>query len=177
MADTRQHLGRVIWTFLLSAVVCLVSGAAALATCTVGEGAGAVPCYIVVQPIDVCNSLGICAPFNTTSTTGTPSTAGMTFQPVSLPSPIPANIPNNSTSPNPIGFVVDPTTGNFPGGSGYTTPGTDITRALLNNAGVELVWLPMASMTSSFTTLNVTSTTNTVATCTGSISGFTLTIT
>jgi hypothetical protein len=179
MADTKQHLGRVIRTFLLSAVVCVVSGAA-LATCTIGEGAGAVPCYIVVQPIDVCNSLGICAPFNTTSTTGTPSTAGMLFQTPSpaLPSPIPASIPNNSTSANPIGFVVDPATGFFPGGpSGYTTPGVDVTRALLNNAGVELVWLPMHSITSSFTTVNVTQTTNTVATCTGSISGFTLTIT
>ena len=67
---------------------------------------GEVPCFITIQPIDVCGTSGTstCAPFNTTSTTGvgTPGTAGMPFS---------NGLPVNETSPNPIGFVVNPATG------------------------------------------------------------------
>ena len=57
----------------------------------------------------------------------------------------------------------------------------DVTRALLNSIGVELVWFPMEQYNSpsgtNFTTLTITQTTNTVATCTGGITGITLMIT
>jgi hypothetical protein len=157
---SKSHPGRTVWSFLLAvAAVCLASGAA-LATCnpTLPISAGAVPCYIVVQPIDVCLSNGQgCAPFNTTPGTPNPGTAGM---------------PTNETSPNPIGFTVNPTTGASPPPSG----GVDITRQLLNNIGVDLMWNPMVKFTSpvtkNFTTLTVTQ----GATCSGSIAGTTLTI-
>ena len=188
--DLKRHLGSIVSSLVLAAAACFASGGA-LATCVISSTSGTVPCYIVVQPIDVCSTLGVCAPFNTTSTTGNPTTAGMTFQTPSpaLPLPIPASIPNNPTSSNPIGFVVDPTTGQYPGDGvssqwprtnpdGTIRPGVDITRALLNNIGVDLVWLPMQQYKNNgFTTLNITQTTNTAATCTGSISAFTLTIT
>ena len=60
----------------------------------------------------------------------------------------------------------------------------------MNDIGVELVWLPMTQYCdqtasgqscprtgTNFTTLNIVQTTTAVATCTGSIAGFTLTIT
>jgi len=175
MADVKLRLGRTVWFFLLSsAVACLVSGAA-LAACvpTLPITAGSVPCYITVQPIDVgtpVNGSPVYAPFNTTSQTGNPSTAGM-------PS-------------NPIGFFVDPATGLFAGQSNYSGAGVDVTRALLNNVGVDLVWLPMRTYVTpgpngqnpsqNFTTLNITpvSTGTTVASnCSGFISNTTLTIT
>ena len=81
MRGSKSRPGRTVWSFLLLATVCLVSGTA-LAVCTpsVPLSTGDVPCYITVQPIDVCGTSGTstCAPFNTTSTTGVgnPSTAG-----------------------------------------------------------------------------------------------------
>jgi len=72
-------------------------------------------CYTVaVQPIVVCSNAGTsCAPFNTLSKVGNPGAA---------------------TSTTPIGFTyTNPTTG--------TT--TDITRALLNQIGVDITWLPV----------------------------------
>jgi hypothetical protein len=74
----------------------------------------------------------------------------------------------NETSLNPIGFTVDPATGLSPPSTGYTTPGVDITRTLLNQLGVDLMWLKMATYNSptntntgtTFQTLNVTQTTN-----------------
>jgi hypothetical protein len=88
-------------------------------------------------------------------------------------------MPTNETSPNPIGFVVDPATGASPPPAG-DTHGVDVTRTLLNQLGVDLMWLPIATYNSqintntgtTFQTLNVTQ----GATCTGSISGTTLTI-
>ena len=69
MRCSKSHPGRMVWSFLLAvAAVCLASGAA-VATCnpSLPISAGDVPCYIVVQPIDVCLSNGAgCAPFNTT---------------------------------------------------------------------------------------------------------------
>src|SRR5262249_24655858 len=84
-------------------------------------------------------------------------------------------------------------TGLSPGQSGYVAgTGIDVTRELLNDIGVELVWLPMTQYVfpntgsypnlakQNFTTLHVTlaDTGTTVATnCKGFISGTTLTIT
>jgi hypothetical protein len=162
MGDMKRRPSRMVWSLLLAAAACLASGAA-VATCTpslsgIPYGVGDVPCYVVVQPIDVCLSNGgACAPFNTTATIGNSSGAGT---------------PTNETSPNPIGFTVNPTTGVSPSPSG----GVDITRVLLNNIGVDLMWNPMVKFpspsTKNFTTLTVTQ----GATCTGSISGTTLTI-
>jgi hypothetical protein len=169
------------------------------------------------------------SPFNTTPSTVDPTSAGLAFQAptTSPPSPIPsppptpaptanplasisAGIPNNSASLNPIGFVVEPNTGLSPGQPGYppmvndaVAPGVDVTRTLLQQLGIDLVWLPMTeyvynsnnpsvsacpapTTTSScvpapqdFTNLNVqlASTGSSVATCSGFISGTTLTIT
>jgi hypothetical protein len=217
---------RMVSCLLLSAAACLASGSA-LATCNPGEGSGAVPCYVRVQPIDVANvqNLGlppvptvVYSPFNSTSSTVDPTTAGLlpqtptTFSPPP-PNPaqpplsnIPSMIPNNSTSSNPIGFVVQPATGMSPGT--VSNPAVDVTRKLLNNVGVDLVWLPMTqyvynnitpsvsacptgapssgvgscvAAAQDFTTLNVqlaasTGTNANVAMCTGFISGTTLTI-
>jgi hypothetical protein len=185
MKGSKPYLGRMVCCLLLAATVCFGSDAA-LAACTVSSSE-AVPCYIVVQPIDVCNNnTGVCAPFNTTSSTGNYLTAGMPSQtPIpALPSPIPASIPNNPASSNPIGFTVCPATGVSPPDASCTTggafAGVDISRELLNNIGVDLVWLPMVqykdTTSTSFTSLTITPTTNTAASCSGYISGFTLTI-
>jgi hypothetical protein len=192
MGDVKRHLGWMVQFFVLLAAACLASGAA-LATCspTFPISSGAVPCYIVVQPIDTCNTLGQCAPFNTGSTLGDPTHAGIPFQSHNLPSPIPATFPDNSQSLDPIGFTVIPSTGAFPGDAGTpyptyapstTTPGVDITRTLLkNDLGIDLVWLPMATLNCTANegcyNLTITSQTNNVASCTGSIATFTLTIT
>jgi hypothetical protein len=153
MRGSKSRPGRMVWAFLLATAVCLASGAA-LAMCTpsltgIIPGNGDVACYIKVQPIDVCttttfrgSTITTCAPFNTTSTTGTPSTAGMPFQNIVPPPGVPTMVPNNPTSPNPIGFTVDPITGVSPPPAGDKS-GVDITRVLLNNIGVDLVWFPM----------------------------------
>jgi hypothetical protein len=111
----------------------LLPAVASLASGTVRAASVAVNQVITVQPIDVCAKQGpftVCAPFNTTSTTGDPGT-------------------QNSTT-NPIGFVYT-----------YTDPTTnqpiyvDITRALLNQIGVDVQWLPMAQYNSQiYQTLN-----------------------
>jgi hypothetical protein len=189
MGDMKRRLGRMVWFFLLSAAVACLASGAAFATCTpslagISPGNGDVPCYIKVQPIDVCLSNGLgCAPFNTTSTTGNYSTAGMPFTAFNPNFPsFSSGLPNNPTSPNPIGFVVNPATGVvIPAAQNPPqTGGVDITRVLMNNIGVELVWFPMTQYISAsgtnFTTLNITQVTTTVATCTGTIAGFTLTI-
>jgi hypothetical protein len=164
MGDKR-HPGGMVRSFMLSAAACLASGGA-LAQCIPNPypSPGEVPCYIVVQPIDVCGASGTstCAPFNTTSTigVGSPSSAGAPFN--SKGEPV------NETSLNPIGFTVDPATGLSPPSTSYTTPGVDITRTLLNQLGVDLMWLKMATYNSAtnintnttFQTLNVTQTTN-----------------
>jgi hypothetical protein len=221
MGGTRCGQGRMVWCFLLSvAVACLASGTA-LATCNPIGGSGAVPCYMRVQPIDVANvnqtGTVVYSPFNSTSLTADPTTAGLapqmptTFSPPP-PNPaqpplsnIPSLIPNNPISSNPIGFTVDPATGVSPPPAGDTS-GVDVTRELLNNLGIDLVWLPMTQYVynnntpsssacpisaplpgagacvkapQDFTTLNVrlAPTGPSVASCTGFISGRTLTIT
>jgi hypothetical protein len=197
MKGSKWRLQPMVWCFLLSAAACLASGAA-LATCnpTLPITAGSVPCYVKVQPIDAGripsgSTTPSFAPFNTTSQTGNPSTAGYDS----------AGNFNNSASQNPIGFVVDPVTGLSPGEPGYPGTGLDVTRELLNSIGVDLVWSPMTkyvfsasssipacptgdtlcgSATQDFTTLNVqvtqASTTADATGCSGIISGNTLTI-
>jgi hypothetical protein len=177
MRGSMSRPEQMVWSCLLAAAACLASGTA-LAQCTPTlplSAGNLVPCYITVQPIDVCATAGgSCAPFNTTSATGNPATAGYST----------SGVFNNTTSPNPIGFVVDPATGASPPPTG-DTKGVDITAALLNQLGVNLVWLPMATYNSqintatntTFQTLNVTQTTNTTGTCTGSIAGTMLTTT
>lgn len=183
MRGSRSRPGGMVCSFLLSVAACLVSGAA-LATCTpslsgISPGNGDVPCYIKVQPVDVClnNGLG-CAPFNTTSTSGAPLGNPLATPPKPAAGLDSSGDFNNAASVNPIGFTVVPTTGvTNPG----TSAGVDITRVLMNNIGVELVWLPMTQYNSSaspnLTTLTITATSTPVATCTGTIAGFTLTIT
>jgi hypothetical protein len=234
MGNMRCGQGRKVWCFLLSAAAACFASGNALATCSLGESPPAVPCYMRVQPIDVANvqNLGlppvatvVHSPFNTTSMTVDPTTAGLPLQgptTVAPPTPnpnvpplnnIPLTIPNNSLSPNPIGFVVDPATGQFPGdGVSSQWPRTgqnpvDVTRELLRNSGVDVVWLPMVQYVynnnnpgvsacsisvpappsgscfqamEDFTTLNVTlasTNTNVATSCMGFISGTTLTIT
>ena len=212
MGDMRQRLVRVVWSFLLVAAACLAPGTALATGCDPtlpSEGSVGVPCYVKVQPIDVCpgTDLTQCAPFNNagpqqglpnggtfTPPGGTPVTllaAGAPLQPPPPPpgttgfvppdSTFPAQIPNNSLSLNPIGFVVDPSTGAIPGQPGYTTPGMDVTRTLLNNLGVELVWFPMHVLNGSSapSNLNVTvqAGTTQAASCNGFIALTTLTIT
>jgi hypothetical protein len=171
MRGAKWRLERTVSCLLVSAAACLASGNA-LATCIPGTiDPGEVPCYMTVQPIDVgVGSPLVYGPFNTVSATaGVPdglatlSVAGQPLQTVPdcsdcpsnpPPLPTPVSIPNNSISNNPIGFVVDPATGQFPGDGvsaqwprtnpdGTVRPGVDVTRELLNNLGVEVVWLPM----------------------------------
>jgi cytoskeletal protein CcmA (bactofilin family) len=164
MTGSKSRPGRRVGSFFLFTAACVASGTAAAQCFSDGSTLppfptpGEVPCYIVVQPIDVCGTSGptTCAPFNTTSETGDPSTAGYNVQGQFM----------NETSPNPIGFVVDPTTGVSPPPSGDIN-GVDITRTLLNQLGVDLMWLPMATYnsqinpnTGTFQTLNVFQTTN-----------------
>ncbi len=107
MGDGSRHPGGTVWLFLLSAALCLASGAALAQSVPVTY-------YVVVQPIDVCSNTGTgCAPFNATSAIGNPT--------------------NQNQITNPIGFVVDPTTG----ASNPATGGVNITRALLNQIGVD----------------------------------------
>jgi hypothetical protein len=156
----KRRPGRIVWFFLLSAAACLASSAAQ-AACPVLDTLTGASCYILVQPIDVCSSTGqFCAPFNTNSSIGSPTT-------------------QSQTGTNRIGFF-DPS-------------GKDVTRALLNQIGIDLVYntLPIGltgganivqynspnnpATGTTFQTLNVTQ----GATCTGSIpkSSTTLTIT
>jgi hypothetical protein len=120
MRDLRRgEMRAASWLCLLSAAACLISGAAFAASVAVNQ-------VITVQPIDVCAKRGpftVCAPFNATSNTGNPAT-------------------QNSTT-NPIGFVysyVDPTTNQ--------TVYIDVTRALLNQMGVDVQWQPMVQYVS-----------------------------
>ncbi len=79
----------------------------------------------------------------------------------------------------PVGFWANPTTGTaYP-----ATEGGDVTQAMLQQIGVNLVYINGAGTTTTIptriagnTTLGVTQNTNTVATCTGSITGLVLTI-
>lgn len=106
MGGFRPRTNRIIvgffWLSASSVAACLASDAAV----------AQVTKYIAVQPIDVCATKGpvtTCAPFNTTSLTGNPTT-------------------QNSTT-NPIGFVysyTNPTT--------HTAVYIDVTRALLNSS-------------------------------------------
>jgi hypothetical protein len=115
MGDLRWRQVGLLSFVLLSATTLHASDAARAASVAVNQ-------VITVQPIDVCTSFGsitLCSPFNTANVFGSPET-------------------QNSTT-NPIGFVYT-----------YTDPATnqplyiDITRALLNQIGVDVQWLPIA---------------------------------
>jgi len=107
MRDFRWHRSRALRLFFLGAT-CLASGAALAASVPVTK-------FITVQPWDMCSP--ICAPFNTTSQIGKPTT-------------------QNSTT-NPIGFVY-----NYTDNTGKKVY-IDVTRAFLNQIGVDVIWLPM----------------------------------
>jgi len=195
---------------LLAVAACLAPGAAlatcnpANNPTTTGIIQGQpVPCYMTVQPIDVGTG-AVYAPFNTVSATaGFPNGAGSPPQTLNnnngecfencpplvrgpddltadLAAPTPRPIPSNSRSANPIGFVVDPSSGLSPGQSNYdSTKGVDVTRALMNHLGVELVWLPMATYNNTSLTqlqVDLAPTGPNIATCTGFILNTTLTI-
>ncbi len=127
--------------FLWAAALCFASGAALAQSVPVTR-------YIVVQPIDVCSNTGTgCAPFNTTSVIGKPT--------------------NQNQTTNPIGFAVNPTTG----AANPATGGVNITRALLNQIGVDVTFnnivqynSPLKSNGTTYQTLNVTQTTNAAGT-------------
>src|SRR5215472_17525632 len=156
MRGSKSLPGRMVWSVFLSVAACVASGTA-LAQCTPPlplSTTNPIPCFIMVQPIDVCAPDGSsCSPFNTTSTTGVGN-------PTTACDPTGSNPLNCG---NPIGFVVNPTTG----AANPTSGGVDVTRTLLNQIGVDLLWLPMAPYSSqvkadgtTFQTLSVTQTTN-----------------
>lgn len=142
MGDRDRHAGGTVRLFLLSAAACLASGVA------LAQSVPVVTHYVVVQPIDVCSNTGTgCAPFNTTSATGKPT--------------------NQNQTTNPIGFVVNPTTG----ASNPATGGVNITRALLNQIGVDATFnnivqynSPLKANGTTYQTLNVAQTTNAAGT-------------
>jgi hypothetical protein len=121
MSGFRQTSSRNAWVLLALAAACLAPSAAA-ARCVVDLSQplnGAVPCRLTVQPITVCDG-SLCAPFNQTNPLGI------------------GNPNNQDQTTNPIGFVdtqTDPATG--------ATVTTDITRAMLNQFGVDVVYLPI----------------------------------
>jgi hypothetical protein len=185
MMGSRSRPDGMVWSFLLSAVACLIAGGAFAATPMITR-------YVVVQPIDVCSSTGTgCAPYNETSTVGnvtctgsisgaTPTVAGTTLTITSCSSGTPhvadtlsgtgiaagtiimtgsgglgtfKGTVNNSqlvaagtaiSATGPIGFWVNPTTG-----AAYpATGGVDVTRAMLNQIGVDLAWNPIVQFNS-----------------------------
>ena len=191
MKGSKARLDRMVWSWLLAAAACLASGAA-MARCpaasSIAPGDGDVPCYMKVQPIDVCLIGGTCAPFNTTSQIGLPTGAPATGTTPAIPAAgyyfnaMGTQVFDNAMSPNPIGFTVNPSSGVVipPAQNPPQTGGVDITRVLMRHIGVELVWMPMTVLNTSnanFNSLSVMPTTTTVASCNGFISGTTLTIT
>ncbi len=153
MGDMKRRPGRTVWSFLLPAAACLASGSA-LAQCPALDTLEpGVSCYILVQAIDVCSSTG---------------TLCAPFN--NMNGPIGKPTTQSQTGTNRIGFF-DPNTG------------ADITRALLNQIGIDLAYTTLPSgltgganivqynspkntgTTTTFQTLNVTQ----GATCVGSV--------
>src|SRR6516162_1332411 len=117
MGDRNGRQGRMAWCFLLSATACLTAGTAGAQQCF-PDG---VTCYILAQAIDECSSTGtLCAPFNKNNVIGNP--AGQ------------SQCPEVEGQPplNPIGFF-------------DLNTGEDITRALLNQGNVDLVYTSLPS--------------------------------
>ena len=122
MRDIRWRVSRTVRRFPLSAVAFLACGTALAQVPVTG--------YVVVQPIDVCQSTGwsgnttfSCAPFNSLDNNPNPSKA---------------------TSSTPIGFV-DPTTN------------INITRQIWRGAGIDIVFQPLVSPTGLVSQYNDTS--------------------
>jgi hypothetical protein len=124
MGSLTKSAVRLVSPLPLWVAACLVSGATLAASVAVNQ-------VITVQPIDVCvvnqgphgEQATSCAPFNTHLGNPSPTT-------------------QNSTT-NPIGFVysyVEPTTNQ--------TRYIDVTRALLNQMGVDVQWKPMVQYVS-----------------------------
>ena len=107
MSDSTPRRSRTLWLLLLSTVA-FIAGGNARATVPVTD-------YVVIRPIDVCNTSGPsgttgCAPFNTLSASPDPSKA---------------------TTTTPIGFV-------------DTATNVNLTRAIWLQAGIDVTFLPMA---------------------------------
>ena len=106
MRDFTPRLNKKVWLYFLSASTCLTS-AGALAQVTN---------YIVINPIDVCDSTGVsCAPINSQGQTvlnGTKTAAGFVF-------------------PTPIGFI--------------DASGADVTQAMWNQIGITLAYAGTAA--------------------------------
>jgi hypothetical protein len=101
--------------FLSLAVMCLAAGSATAACNVIGPiPPGTIPCKIVVQPIDVCAA----------TSQGPPMCAPFNQKNVN------GNPSDQNQITNPIGFV--------------DTSGIDITRAMLNQIGVDVTFLPIA---------------------------------
>lgn len=110
--------------------VWFLSAAACMASVSTHAASIPITKFVVVQPIDVCSGT-ICSPFNTTSVIGKPTTQ------------------NSST--NPIGFVYS-----YTNSTTNTKVYIDITRALLNQLGIDVSWNPMVQYNSfTYQTLNV----------------------
>ena len=153
MGDMKRCPGRTIWSFLLAAAACLASGNARAGCPALDTLEPGVSCYILAQAIDVCSSTGTLC-----------APFNNTNGPIGKPTM------QSQTGTNPIGFF-DPNTG------------ADITRALLNQIGIDLAYTTLPSgltgganivqynspkktgTTTTFQTLNVTQ----GATCVGSI--------
>jgi hypothetical protein len=189
MRGSKSRAGQVVAFFLLLATACLASGAA-LAQCVyepaatsasgipqyplpgTGENTSGlptnVPCYVTLQPIDVCGTTGLstCAPFNSTSANGVGVPNGNTTLPPAGFTGTSATSPGafmNTMSPNPIYFVVDPKTGQSPPPAGDMN-GVDVHRAVSVQLGYDVLLMPMKAFNSpinpatntTFQTLNVT---------------------
>ncbi len=139
MGDSRPRARLTIGILWLSMAACFGARNAPAQTVPITN-------YVVVQPIDVCSNTGTgCAPFNTKSPTGNPA--------------------NTNQITNPIGFTVNPATG----AANPTTGGVNITRALLNQIGVDVTFNNIVQYNSAvkadsttYQTLNVVQTTNNV---------------
>jgi hypothetical protein len=123
MRNLRWHRSRTSRLLLLSAAACVASGGA-LAQVPITK-------VITVQPIDVCvqkagphgTTTESCAPFNTNPGNPSPTT-------------------QNSTT-NPIGFVYS-----YTNSTTNKTVYIDITRAMLNQIGIDINWNPMVQYNS-----------------------------
>src|SRR5271155_1557702 len=111
MGDMKRCPRRTAWSFLLAAAACLASGNARAGCPALDTLEPGVSCYILVRPIDLCSQSG-----------------GRTLcAPLNTNSLLGSPTTQSQTGTNRIGFF-DPNTG------------ADITRGLLNQIGIDLVY-------------------------------------